>query len=106
MGGFGIFLLVCSFITGGGAVYSFMTGAEQDYFSFSASLTAGIFLAVLGIGFIIMTQLQEIKQAIESSRKENGEEINNENQAPKWASTFAKIVIIVAIILFVIIIFW
>ena len=121
MGGFGIFLIVCSIITGGGAVYSFITGAEQNFFSFNASLTAGIFLAILGFGFIIVVQLQEIKETIEekkfNNRKRNDtdeevwgddsliKELENEKKAPKWLSIFAKIVLILAIIIFVYIIF-
>ena len=78
---FGIVFLFFSFLTGGITVYSFIKGEELNYFSLNANLLDGIFLAILGIGFIIISKLEEIKLIL-NSQKESEKEPSDEIEIP------------------------
>ena len=113
-----VFLFIF-FLTGGITVYNFIKGEELNYFSLNANLLVGIFLAVLGIGFIIISKLEEIKWVLNNpkrtekdisdeadiSMKESQEsearKPNDNKESPKWVSVVLSIFFIF-VILFII----
>ncbi|HPF17594.1 MAG TPA: hypothetical protein PLV00_07745 [Caldisericia bacterium] len=116
---FGTIFIILSFLTGGITVYNFIKGEELNYFSLNANLLVGIFLAVLGIGFIVISKLEEIKWVLNNpkrsekdipdeadiSMKESQEsearKPNDNKESPKWVRVVLSIFFIF-VILFII----
>jgi len=116
---FGTIFIILSFLTGGITVYNFIKGEELNYFSLNANLLVGIFLAVLGIGFIIIGKLEEIKFAlnrfktsekgssneteipVKESQESEARKPNDNKEVPKWVRVVLS-VFFIFVILFII----
>jgi hypothetical protein len=88
---FGTIFIILSFLTGGITVYNFIEDEELNYFSLNTNLLVGIFLAVLGIGLIIISKLEEIKWVLNNQKRSEEETVTETFYTDLFKGTIEEI---------------